>query len=196
MTPRAIAVVAVVAVTACSLDNGAPSHQDELVGTWISAGSDVAIGLTSTARAAGVRATFEADSTYVIEIADSTDGMTRQSGMWSASAGRDVARAITLYQTLPSPRVEQGVFLVSGARLTYEVVPVQPADAGLSPPTIASGFGSTTQHGNARGSTWIQRFWSAGVAVLTPPCNPNDSLSALSKRPCDGHQWTAETPKR
>lgn len=198
MTPRVATALAVVAFSlACNLDNGVtPSNEDELVGTWISAGSDVSIGLTVMARAAQVKATFKADSTYTIEITDSTSHMTLHAGTWSVSAGREHARSITLVQTSPSPAVEQGVFLVSGARLTYEVVTTEPAADGLAPATVSAGFGSTTQHGDTRGSTWIQRFWSAEMHMLTPACNSNDSLSVLAKRPCEGHQWTPETPKR
>lgn len=175
MIPRITIPAAVVAFAlACNTDSSvAPSSQDELVGTWISAGSDVSIGLTTTARTAMVKATFNADSTYIIEITDSASHVVRHAGSWSSSAGRQMTRSITLVEASPSPGVEEGVFVVNGARLTYEVTPVSPGE-----------------------SRWIQRFWSAEIDMLTPPCDPNDSLSVVSRRPCDGHKWTADAQKR
>lgn len=191
-----IAFAAVALTAACNSDSAlSPSRQNDMVGTWISAGSDVSIGLSTTMRAAMVKATFRADSTYSIELTDSTHSVIRYSGTWSASGSQQSVRSITLTQISPSASVEQGVFQVAGARLTYEVVRTQPAVDGFTAATVAAGFGSTARDGETHGSTWIQRFWNADADMITPPCNPNDSLSVIAKRPCEGHQWTAETDK-
>jgi hypothetical protein len=192
--PLAFAVVALTA--ACNSDSSlSPSSRDRMIGTWISTGSDVAVGLSSSMRAAMVKATFRADDTYSIEITDSTHAVKTYAGTWSATGANGV-RAITLVQTSPSASIDQGVFQIDGARLTYEVVKTQPAVDGMTAPTVAAGFGSTAQQGVTRGSTWIQRFWNAELDMGSAPCNASDSLSVIDgKRPCDGNRWSAEAEK-
>jgi hypothetical protein len=192
--PLACAVVALTAACTPDSASGPVAHQDELIGAWVSTGSDVSIGLSATRRAAMVTAMFNADHTYRIELTDSARLVTTYTGTWAASGTLQSLRSITLTQMTPSAGVEQGVFQVSGARLTYEVTPVQAAQ-GTSAATVAGGFGSSMQNGTA-GSSWIQRFWSVESNLATPPCNPGDSLSVLSKRPCEQADWTSSGSKR
>src|SRR5690349_20836226 len=65
--PLAFAAAALTA--ACNSDGSlAPSSRDPMVGTWISSGSDVALGLSTSLRAAMDKATFRDNATYSIEI--------------------------------------------------------------------------------------------------------------------------------
>jgi hypothetical protein len=192
--PLAFAVTALTA--ACNSDGSVgPARQDPMIGTWISSGSDVAIGLSTSMRVAMVTATFSANHTYRIDITDSTHAVTTYAGTWTA-AGSNGVRAITLAQTSPAASIEEGVFQIDGARLTYEVVTTQPAVNGMTAPTVAAGFGSTAQEGVTRGSTWIQRFWNAELDMGSAPCNASDSLSVIDgKRPCAGNRWSADSEK-
>jgi hypothetical protein len=198
MTSRAfpIALAAIALSAACASDNGlAPSRHDEIVGTWISTGSDVALGLSAAMRTAAVKATFSADSSYRIELIDSTHATVIFAGTWSVSGTPQSIRSITLTQIAPAAAVEQGVFQVNGARLTFEVVPIQSSNAPLTAATIAGGFGSTTSQDGAVSSQWIQRFWNADADLIAPPCNP-DTSTVLGKRPCDREEWVSTGSKR
>jgi hypothetical protein len=189
LAPLALAAVALTA--ACNSDRSlAPSfaQPDEIVGTWISTGLDVAPGLRAEMRATVVRATFSENQTYTIQITDSTNTVKMFAGTWTATGTQARMRAITLTQTMPEYQVEQGVFKLDGVRLTYEVVPMQPSVDGLSPATIGGGFGSTAAADGAPSSTWIQRFWNEDANMIAPPCNP-DEPTVTSKRPCEPTQW-------
>ena len=181
--PIAFAVVALTA--ACNSDSAmGPARQDEIIGTWISTGSDVAVGMTNTMRAAAVKATFKANKTYTIEVVDSTLNTVTYSGTWTAASGSGI-RSITLSQQTPTVGIEQGMFLVDGARLTYEVVPMSAGGAAAG--GAANGFGSSTS-GSDAGSMWVQRFWNAETDLVAPPCNP-DSSTVIGKRPCEREDW-------
>jgi hypothetical protein len=190
MTPRRLfpLAFAVAAFTAaCSSDSAmAPNRGDKIVGTWISMGSDVAVGLTSTMRAAMVKATFTSDSTYRIELTDSSYNVSTFTGTWSASSSSQHLRTITLTQTSPAASSGQGVFQIDGARMTFEVGPMTAQGIGNS---VASGFGATTSQDGSTSSVWVQRFWNEDAAVTAPPCN-QDTSTVLGKRPCERHDWT------
>lgn len=190
--PLAFAVAAFAA--ACSSDSAmAPNHSDEIVGTWISTGSDVAVGLTSTMRSAMVKATFNADSTYRIELTDSTYGITTFTGTWSASGSPRSARTITLRQVSPANGNGEGMFQVNGARLTFEVGPITAQGFGSDP--VANGFGSSTAQDGSSSSLWVQRFWNAEANLIAPPCNP-DTATVLGKRPCEREDWSQSGKSR
>jgi hypothetical protein len=66
---------------------------------------------------------------------------------------------IVLTQTLPSAVTSQGIFKVFAAAtdsMYYEVAQVDPAIAGVTPPTAAAGFGSTS--GGALGTMNLQKY--------------------------------------
>lgn len=55
----------------------------------------------------------------------------------------------------------EGIVRVTGDRMQYEVIPVDPPvvyGQGLTPATVAGGFGSTTTDGVATGPYWIQSY--------------------------------------
>ena len=189
--PIAFAVVALTA--ACNSDSAmGPARHNDIIGTWISTGSDVAVGLTTSMKAAAVKATFSANNTYRIEVVDSTLTTITYSGTWSASSGEGI-RTITLNQQTPTVGTEQGAFLVDGARLTYEVVPMSAARGSAAGGPAAS-FGSSND-GTTSSSIWIQRFWDESVNLTSQACNP-DSSTVLSRRPCDRVDWLNDGKSR
>jgi len=112
------------------------------VGTWVSEGSDLSdlfAGFPFEYRS--IEASFRADGTVVTEIVDKDGASYITSGTYTIDATTTPA-SINLQQVEPYQAVLVGIYQVSGAELTYEVVQVQP-DYGYIPPTPDSGFGST-----------------------------------------------------
>lgn len=148
-------------IAACGDDDGTgpDDEQDEIVGTWVSAGADLAPGLAA--------APFNADSI----IARFNENGTYQVTQWSAGASIGFSgtyalgaqpegqiRAITANQTTPTSVTSEGIFQVSGATMRYEIIQTEPALQGVNAPTVAGGFGSTTINGVATGVYWVQNY--------------------------------------
>lgn len=141
-------------------DGTGPDQQHELVGTWVSTGTNIAPGLrTPTFKTKNIVATFNANNTYTVISTDSANVNTTFTGTWSAPAGANgTVRAITLNQSTPAQLTSTGIFQRSGTNLTYEVIQTTPAIQGFAAPTVAGGFGSTSYNGVALGALWTQRF--------------------------------------
>lgn len=159
----ATTLVLVLGMAACGNeedDGTGPGTQHELVGTWVSTGTNIAPGLRSpTFKTKNIVATFNANNTYNVVSTDSANVNTTFTGTWSATAGTNgTVRAITLNQSTPTQLTSSGIFQVSGGNLTYEVIQTTPAIQGFAAPTVAGGFGSTSYNGVALGATWTQRF--------------------------------------
>jgi len=115
---------------------------DPLVGTWVSEGSDLSDLFSGFPfEYQSIEASFRADGTVVTEIVDKDGASYITSGTYTIDASTTPA-SINLQQVEPYQAVLVGIYQVSGAELTYEVVQVQP-DYGYIPPTPESGFGST-----------------------------------------------------
>jgi hypothetical protein len=136
--------------------------QQQLTGTWLSQGSDVAPLLAGPPfNNVSVKATFSADSTYSVVSVDTANKEVDYAGtytiMTSAVAG---IVSITCMQSMPSNAIAQGMYqidtTVTPARMQYEVVQTQPTN-GLTPPTPDKGFGSTVYNGKPI-STLIQKY--------------------------------------
>jgi hypothetical protein len=161
MTRKAILPVLVLAVfglAACgSEDSTGPEDQtDELVGTWISAGADVAPGLAAFG-IDSILATFNEDQTYTV-VNWAAGSQSTLTGTWVAGTqGDGQIRSITATQIQPSALTAEGIFQVSGSTMMYEVIQVEPALQGVTAPTVAGGFGSTTIAG-APSSLYIQHY--------------------------------------
>jgi hypothetical protein len=147
------------ALMACSGDNGTePEPDDELVGTWVSQGTDIAPGLAATLKTKRIDATFNKNNTYTVLATDSANAVVTFTGTWTATGTEGAIRAITLGQSAPTTLTSEGIFQVVGTRLTYEVIQTSPPITGFTAPTVAEGFGSTKYNGIALGATWTQRF--------------------------------------
>jgi hypothetical protein len=156
----ALALVATASFVACDSDDGGtgPAENDELVGTWLSTGTDVAPGLMATLKTKSITAVFSANNTYNVVATDSSNAAVTFTGTWAATGTEGAVRAITLNQATPTSLTSQGIFQIVGTRLTYEVIQTQPAIAGFAAPTVAGGFGSTSYNGVPLGATWTQKF--------------------------------------
>ena len=152
-------VLAMGSLVACdSNDNGVEPTQHELVGTWVSTGTDIAPGLMITLKTKNIVATFNENNSYTVVATDSSNASVTFTGTWSTTGSAGAIRAITLNQSTPAALTSQGIFQVVGTRLTYEVIQTTPAIAGFTAPTVAEGFGSTKYNNVALGAAWTQRF--------------------------------------
>ncbi len=149
----ALAALALAACGKSSTDN-TPPPQDELVGTWLSTGSNIPLGLRiAPIKAKTIVATFNANNTYTVVSTDSSNANTTMTGTWSAGVigTSGVIRAITVNQATPSTLTSQGIFQAMGtavgSTMKYEVIQTSPAIQGVTPPTVAGGFGSSAYNG-------------------------------------------------
>lgn len=110
-------------------------------GSWRSKGGDLAPLLVQYFGFTTVDAQFKANSNYSVS-ADADDGKTYDFAGTYVVSGEGPIHRIVLTQTSPSSATAEGIFRVQGDTLTYEVVQTQP-DFGFTPPTPATGFGST-----------------------------------------------------
>jgi len=115
---------------------------DPLVGVWVSEGNDISPLFSNLPFFYEyIEATFRADGTVVTFIED-RDGATYVTSGTYVANDSTVPGVITLQQVEPYSATLQGIYLVEGDVLTYEVVQLTP-DYGYNPPTPALGFGST-----------------------------------------------------
>lgn len=150
-------------------DTGAPATADPapdtepdpltagtaLDGQWLSEGDDLsplfASALFDYER---VEASFGPGDAYVTVVTDGTGAEARLSGTFTADPPSDGPAVVTLHQVQPYEAEAVGIFqLTEGApdRLQWEIVQVDP-DYGYTPPTPATGFGSTSGPGLTPGA--------------------------------------------
>ena len=130
-----------------------------LVGSWLSDGNNVALGLKLTLKTKNITATFNANNTYTVVATDSSNATVTYSGTYSTTANSSTSiRNITLNQTVPTSVTSTGIYRVTTQDLKYEVIQTNPAITGFSAPTAAEGFGSTKYNGSPLGIMWIQTF--------------------------------------
>jgi hypothetical protein len=148
----AMAFLAVGGMVACGGSDPVDPGQDDdpLVGVWFSGGEDVAVGLRGEPfNVDSIRADFRANQTY--EVLQYTPQATiTLTGTWEAGAGAaGTIRPITVTQTSPVAVIATGIFRIDGNTMDYEVIQAEPALAGVVPPTVSGGFGSTMIAGTA-----------------------------------------------
>lgn len=161
---KRIAGIALIAagLVACGGDDEGtgPDPDDELVGTWVSKGADVATGLAASPFFTdSIIATFNDDNTYtVLQYYGGQGTPITLTGSYQLGTGAvGTIRSIQANQTQGSV-TSNGIFQVTGTRLKYEIIQTSPALAGVNPPTVAGGFGSTTVGGVATGDYWVQEY--------------------------------------
>lgn len=98
---------------------------------------------------------FKNNQTYLVE-SFKNGAITELAGTYSTSDGVAEIRNIVLNQSAPTTLTSEGIFKVVGSELTYEVAQTQPSQAGVTPPTAAAGFGSTSS--GAFGQLNIQTY--------------------------------------
>ena len=130
-----------------------------LVGSWLSDGDNVALGLKLTLKTKKITATFNSNNTYTVVATDSSNTDVTYSGTFSSTGNANTSiRTITLNQTVPTSVTSTGIYRVTTNDLKYEVIQTTPAIPGFTAPTAAEGFGSTKYQGSPLGITWIQTF--------------------------------------
>lgn len=158
-------------ISSCSSDDsstGAKAADDPIVGTWVSSGTNVPYGLTAL-NVASITATFKADKTYTVVQTDKSNVSTTLTGTYTftASTSKDASttygtKDATIYnivanQSSPSAVTATGICAISGTAMTYEVIQTTPAISGVTAPTAAGGFGSTTI-GGTKYAIYVQKY--------------------------------------
>ena len=112
-------------------------------GEWESSGDNIAPLLAPFATK--LIANFNADGTYTVVQTDTQGAEITLSGTYTQTES-EVAGIwdIVLNQSVPTQLTAQGIFAIDTDLLTYEVAQVDPAITGVTPPTAALGFGSTS----------------------------------------------------
>ncbi len=144
-------------MAACSsgTDTGNTNNQQQdatggLVGTWISSTADVAPLFKIALATDSILATFKTDGSYSANSYSAKNGNAVYTGSYTVAKGTRDTLGATIYtidirQATPSVARVQGIYVVqtsvTPARLLYEVVQTE-TPAG-TPPTVASGFGTT-----------------------------------------------------
>jgi hypothetical protein len=145
-----------------STGGGTNTMSSPLVGSWLSAGSDVAPLLAGAPfKWTKITADFKADQSYVVTGLDADGKTTVFTGTYM-DAPTEVPQiwSIAVTQSAPASTLADGIYQIDAsakpARMRYEVVQTQPTN-GLQPPTPQAGFGSTVYNG-MKISSLIQNF--------------------------------------
>jgi hypothetical protein len=118
-----------------------------IIGKWVSGGDHVA-PLLIYAGIDSVYADFRGDNTYLVESFTPDGSKTTLTGTFtqqrSAVAG---IWNITVNQSSPNALVSEGIFQIldqNPLMMKYEIAQTDPVIVGVTPPTAAEGFGSTS----------------------------------------------------
>lgn len=121
-----------------------------LVGEWVSEGADLSeLFANPPFEYVRVEARFEADGDYRVVAEDGGGTTYPLVGSYEVDEGTSPP-SIVLTQDEPYAATARGIWKVDGGVLTYEIVQTVP-DYGYTPPTPATGFGSTTGPGLSSG---------------------------------------------
>lgn len=159
-TTKYLAMAAITALFAfgCSSDDNGNNEPDPvpdydvIVGKWRSpVPAPILASFVDS-----IHVEFKNNQTYIVN--SFKDGASVDLvGTYVTSDGAGNIRNITLEQSAPTVLTSQGIYRVVGNDLTYEVAQTQPAQSGVTPPTAAAGFGSTS--GGAFGDLNIQQYF-------------------------------------
>lgn len=158
-TTIALIVLLVAAVASCSDATEAVPGPEALVGSWISAGGDVAPGLRS--RRDSILVEFGEDGSWTAQYFSGTSS-TDYAYQYEVGEADGPIYPITVVaeygvgpQSYPDT-LAVGIFRVDGDRLQLEWA----ADwnGEMTPPTVEGGFGSTVDEGFSTGAYWIQIY--------------------------------------
>lgn len=130
---------------------------DPIVGVWVSEGANVAPLLAgppfNTVR---IDAEFNADGTYAVTTTDGNNSQVTLSGTWQTTEGDGLIRNIVVNQSAPTSLVSEGIYRNQNGVLSYEIAQTNPPLTGVTPPTAAAGFGSTSA--GALGTINVQTY--------------------------------------
>ncbi len=127
-----------------------------IVGTWEA--YDVS-GVLANLGITGITAEFNGDQTYVV-VSSAGGAEANFEGTYTVSEDPvNGIYSIELNQSVPNTLTSEGIFQVYSAMpdsMWYEVAQTDPAITGVTAPTVAAGFGSTS--GGAFGTANIQKY--------------------------------------
>lgn len=158
---HATLVLVALGAVACNSENstGPNASEDEIVGTWVSAGSNVAPGLVAAPFLTdSIIATFNDNGSYLVTQWSGGASVQLTGTYTVGSEPEGQIRSIIAVQVSPSAVTSQGIFQVTGSAMEYEIIQVAPALQGVNAPTVGGGFGSTTVNGVSTGTYWIQNY--------------------------------------
>ena len=119
----------------------------EIVGTWVAKGADRASIMVELRGLDSAIITFESDGGFqALNYHEGAATPVTLTGTYTAGAGADGAiRSLTIQESDGTvARTHTGIYQRTGARLRTEVVQTTPAQLGVTAPTVAGGFGSST----------------------------------------------------
>ena len=139
---------------------GPTPTKDDLVGSWLSAGENVAPLLVTLMGIDSIWANFEEDKTYEVIAKDTLGTIITFIGTYANEKSNvDDIYTITLNQSSPTTVTSEGIYQIDKTKtpheMTYEVAQTEP-DIGATPPTPEAGFGSTS--GGLLGTLNVQKF--------------------------------------
>lgn len=131
-----------------------------IVGKWYSAGENVAVLLSFYFKIDSIYAEFKPDMSYLVEsYAEGVKSEMRGVFTQTKSSTANIW-TITVNQSVPTALTSEGIFEIyydqSPNKMKYEVAQTEPQQPGVTPPTPAGGFGSTS--GGAFGTTNVQTY--------------------------------------
>jgi hypothetical protein len=167
-----LVTLALMSIIGCKKEDDAvvtPVAKDPIVGTWISEGLNVPFGLRSAPfKVKKITATFNENKSYTVVQVDSANVQTTFTGTitYTESTSSDTVSSSTtkgakIYnivanQASPTVVTSTGIYAISGTNMTYEIIQTSP-NLGVSPPTPAAGFGSTSV-GTTKYPIYIQKY--------------------------------------
>jgi hypothetical protein len=117
------------------------SSDDPIVGAWVSQGTDLApLFRNAFFDYQRVDADFSADGSYDVLVTLNDGATVTLTGTYTTDTSTEPHR-ISVEQTAPEAQSSAGIYAVSGDTLTYEIAS---ESAGCTPPTPATGFGSSS----------------------------------------------------
>jgi len=134
-----------------------------IIGKW--SAYDISAILQSLSFDDSLYANFKADQSYKVTAFYLGTPLSFEGTYTQTKSASNDIWDIVLTQTLPSAVTSQGIFKVFAAAtdsMYYEVAQVDPAIAGVTPPTASAGFGSTS--GGALGTMNLQKYNWIGQA--------------------------------
>ncbi|MEW6136304.1 MAG: hypothetical protein AB1583_11405 [Bacteroidota bacterium] len=158
----AIALMFSMALVSCSKsddENNEDPQKVGIVGEWYSSKTNVAPLLLSLG-IDSIYAKFNADNTYVVESFSNGAKTTLTGTYVQEKSGVGNIWNITVNQNSPTALTSKGIFEIDATAkpytMKYEIAQTEPAITGVTPPTAAAGFGSTS--GGAFGQTNVQKY--------------------------------------
>ncbi|KAB2922731.1 MAG: hypothetical protein F9K22_10945 [Bacteroidetes bacterium] len=146
-----------------------PTPTDPIVGTWVSEGANVPLGLrVAPFKVVKITATFNANKSYTVVQIDSANVTTTYTGTYTnmESTSKDTVSSsttkdATIYnivanQATPTVVTSTGIYAIKSTNMSYEIIQTSPA-LGVNPPTPAAGFGSTSV-GTTKYPIYIQKY--------------------------------------